>query len=195
MFKKILKLVTSKNTDKAPNYSVQNLPFLLTYEYFNLSRGLKRDGFYIDPSGNTLSYMMPKNWNFYKSSHNNNSNDFRGHEIDGQISPQELFQNLQNLIKKDSIFNIINFDLAEIKRDILKAGYENTAGGCDMGIHSFSILIYDSTCDQYRRIILKTTGDLCITNKSIYTQKLLRYFNSAYNDHSLLTKHYASQND
>lgn len=170
-----------------PNYSVQNLPFLLTYEYYNISRGLKHDGFYIDPAGNILHYLMPKKWNFNTSSCNNNLTDFKYHEIDGEISPEALFQNLQNLIKKNSIFNIINFDLAEILQDILGAGYENTGGGCDMGIHSYSILIYDSTCDKYKNIILKTNGDLCITNKSIYTKKLLTYFSGAYNDHALLT--------
>jgi hypothetical protein len=195
MFKKILKLFIPKNSDNMLNYSVQNLPFLLTYEYYNLSRGLKHDGFYIDPSGNILNYVMPNKWNFYTSSCSNNLNNFRPHEIDERISPEELFQNLHNLIKKNSIFSIINFDLAEILQDILEAGYENTDGGCDMGIHSYSILVYDSTCDKYKNIILKTTGDLCITNKSIYTEKLLGYFYSACSDHALVTKHYYSQSD
>ncbi|ESU22612.1 hypothetical protein FEDK69T_18680 [Flavobacterium enshiense DK69] len=45
-----------------------------------------------------------------------------------------------------------------------------------MGIHSFTILIYDNTCDLYRRVILKTDGDTYLINKSIHTLELLKYF-------------------
>jgi hypothetical protein len=72
--------------------------------------------------------------------------------------------------------NFKNIKLDEIVQSLTEAGFEDAGGGCDMGIKSYSILIFDNSCSQYKRIILKTLGDKCLTNKSLYTSELLKYF-------------------
>ena len=187
---KIFKLFISKfnfgiklNTNSEENnghfkYSTQNLPFLLHYEYFNLAWGKIHEGYFIDSLGNILSYNMPTKWNFYTSLEKFSSKDFRGNEIDGQISPKHLFENLNSLKKKSSDCNFININIDEIVQNLTKSDYEYSYAGCDMGIRSYSILIFDNNCGQYKRIILKTIGDTCLINKSSYTVELLKCFNN-----------------
>ena len=190
MMNRILKSFISKvntmkdlNTNSGENngqlkYSTQNLPFLLNYEYFSLAWGKKHEGYFIDSLGNILSYNMPTKWNFYTSSEEFSSEVFWGYEIDGQISPKHLFENLNSLKKKSSDCIFINISIDEIVQNLTESGFEYSGGGCDMGIRSYSILIFENNAGQYKRIILKTIGDECLTNKSSFTTELLKCFNN-----------------
>lgn len=160
------------------NYSTKNLPFLLNYEYFNIAWGDEHEGYFIDTLGNILNYTLPAKWNFYISSEKPTQNIFWGNEIDGQISPKHLFENLNSLKKEKSDVNIITIRIEEIVHSLTESGYEHSFGACDMGIHSYSILIFDNTIDQYKRIVLKTVGNECITNKSPHSAELLKFFNN-----------------
>jgi hypothetical protein len=188
MIKKILKLFFPKKNEIKENknnseanydllkYSNKNLPFFLNYEYSFFGKGSKLEGYFIDSDGNILSYNMPERWNFYTSSKNPKSDDFLGSETDGQISPEHLFENLNSLKKKNGHFSLIKTNMDEIVKSLNESGFENKFGGCDMGIRSYSILIFDDISGQYKRIILKTLGNIRITNKSFYTSELLKRF-------------------
>ena len=157
-------------------YTTQNSPFFLNYEYFNIARGRNHEGYYIDHQGNILKYRKPEKWNYFYNSDKFSSDTFWGYELDGKISSKDLFQNLNNcsIGIVESQLNKIN--LEEIIQNLNESGYDKTIGGCDMGIRSYSILVYDNLNDQYKRIVLKTYGDISLTNKSVHTSKLLRYF-------------------
>ncbi|KGO95674.1 hypothetical protein [Flavobacterium enshiense] len=114
MLKGFLKIFIREN-----DYSVQNLPFLLNYEYYSLARGLEHYGYFIDSLGNVLHYNRPKNWNDFTTVNNDNSDVFWGYEIDGQITPNALFQNLNCIIRKSKSSTIINIDLVEILKILL----------------------------------------------------------------------------
>jgi hypothetical protein len=71
---------------------------------------------------------------------------------------------------------ITNINLGKIIKDLDESGFDHLGGGCDMGIISYSILIYNPIKDEYRRNILKTEGDKDLTSKSSFTSELLSYF-------------------
>jgi hypothetical protein len=157
-------------------YSIQNLPFLLNYEYFSLAWGGEHKGYFIDVQGKILTYNMPEKWNYYISAEEYSENVFWGYETDGHISPKNLFENL-NSLKNTSIDNcFVKININEMLKSLIESGFEYSFGGCDMGIRSYSILIFDKISGNYKRIILKTFGDKCITNKSSYTSELLKCF-------------------
>ncbi len=168
------------NTNSGENerfiYSTQNSPFLFNYEYYSLAWGGKHNGYFMDSIGNMLRYNNPSKWNFYSSSEEFSSNVFWGYETDGQISPKHLFENLNSLKIESSDSSFMNIKIDEIVQSLTEAGFENSGGGCDMGINSYSILIFDNSCGLYNRIILKTTGDKCLLNKSDFTSELLKCF-------------------
>ena len=168
------------NTNSGENdrfiYSTQNSPFFFNHEYYSLAWGRKHKGYFMDSIGNMLRYNNPSKWNFYSSSEEFSSNVFWGYETDGQISPKHLFENLNSLKIESSDSRVINIKIDEIVQSLTEAGFENSGGGCDMGINSYSILIFDNSCGLYNRIILKTTGDKCLLNKSDFTSELLKCF-------------------
>ena len=172
MFSKIKELFSTKKSE----FSIQNSPFFLNYEYFNIAWGRNHEGFYIDPQGNILDYKMPKMWNYFSSSEIYSSNTFWGYEIDGIIRAVDLIQNLNNCNLRIFKSQEIEINLVKIIQNLKESGFNEYGGGCDMGIRSHSILVYDNLNDQYRRIILKTEGDKNLINRSVNTQELLKYF-------------------
>ncbi|MFY7667714.1 MAG: hypothetical protein ACOVQG_03160 [Crocinitomicaceae bacterium] len=160
------------------SYSFENTPlFLLNHEFFSIAWGQKHFGYFVDPiNGYFIEYQNPVNWNFFSSAKNEKNSVFWGHETDGFIMRKDLFQNINQLkittIKQESV----EFNLSEILNDIIKSGYDQVGGGCDMGISSYTILIYDIYKDLYTRNILNTDGDLCLRSRSLFANELMRYF-------------------
>lgn len=152
-------------------YTTQNTPFLFNYEYYNLSWGTKlHDGFFIDPYGNVLHYV----------------NDDRvksicgsvGAEIYARFKPSKLLKNLNKIENRSRHYNNAkDIDINEVWKNLSKSEYyEHPLSSYDAGIESFSIFIYDNSTKLYARIVLKTFGEKYVTNKSIYTSQLLKYF-------------------
>lgn len=48
-------------------YTVDSLPYIYQSEFYSLAWGLVHKGFFVDPSGITYKYNMPKDWRFYTS--------------------------------------------------------------------------------------------------------------------------------
>ena len=160
-------------------YSIQNLPFLLNYEDFSLAWSERHEGYFIDLLGNILTYNLPNKWNYYTSAEEYSSDVFWGYETDGQISPKNLFENLNSLKNTSREYKFLQINIEEMIKSLCESGFEYSSRACDMGIRSYSILIFDNISGFYKRIILKTYGDKRITNKSIYTSELLKCFDNA----------------
>jgi hypothetical protein len=161
----------------ALNYSCDNLPFLLQYEYYSIAWGSRHEGYFIEPNGNVLSYKDPRNWNHYKSDEEYSSNTFWGYETDGRICPKSLFENLDGLKKQSSNSGITTLNMnAEMLQDLMESEFEYGNGRCDAGVYSHAMIVFDKTSGSYKRIVLKTTGEKILTNKSAFTAKLLNCF-------------------
>jgi hypothetical protein len=164
-------------------FSTENLPFLLHYERYSLGWDSCHEGFFIDPQGNVYSYEKPYYWNSFISPEQNGDEFFWGYETDGQISPQKSFENLKKSKKLNSdlgpialYLGHIELNMDEVFADLAKSEIDEFGAGCDMGVKSFAVLIFDKTVDLYKRIILKTSGDRSCENLSNFTPELIRYF-------------------
>ena len=151
--------------------------YLLNYECFSLAWNEQHKGCFIDPfNGCLIEYHNPKDWIFFSSSEEYSTNVFWGYEKDGTIKRSDLFQNINNSKKSNIESGRIDVNIDEMLHDLIETGFDETLGGYDMGITSYSILIYDSINDEYRRNILKTEGDKHITSRSSFAPELLNYF-------------------
>ena len=159
-------------------YNDENIPsFFLNYEYFNLAWGRRHHGYFLDPlHGLIMEYQNPKDWFSFSSTEKYSTNVFWGYEKDGAIQRKLLFHNIKQSTKRAIRPTMDSIDLDKIKMDLDTSGFDDSGGGCDMGVTSYTLLIYDPIKDVYRRKILKTKGDSCLTNKSSYTQELLSCF-------------------
>jgi hypothetical protein len=170
MLRKLLEIFKFNLEVEPIVYTTQNTPFLFNYEYYNFSWGtLQHNGFFIDPYGNVLHYV----------------NDDRvksicgsvGAEIYARFKPSKLFKNLNRIENRSRHYNTIDININEIWKNLSKSEYyEHPTSAIDAGVESFSIFIYDDSTKLYARIVLKTFGEKFITNKSIYTSQLLKYF-------------------
>lgn len=181
MLRHLKNLIKGKRSEAITDISIytdaSKPSFLLNYEYFNLAWGSIHEGYFIDPvKGSFIEYKNPKNWNFFSSTEEYSNNVFWGYETDGVIKRKDLFRNINNSKKQAMEPIITKINLDKIIQDLTESGFDYLGGGCDMGITSYSILIYDPIKDEYRRNILKTEGDICLTSKSSFTSKLLSYF-------------------
>ncbi|MFM7682697.1 MAG: hypothetical protein ACKO7P_08115 [Bacteroidota bacterium] len=159
-------------------YSTENTPlFLLNREFFSIAWGQEHFGYFVDPiNGYFINYQNPVNWNFFSSAKNKKENVFWGHETDGFITRKDLFQNINQLKVTNTEQESVEFNLSEIQNDLIKSGYDQVGGGCDMGISSYTILIYDIDNELYTRNILNTDGDVCLRSRSLFANELMRYF-------------------
>jgi hypothetical protein len=160
------------------DYNDDNIPsFFLNYEYYSLAWGKKHRGYFLDPvNGLFMEYENPYDWYFFMSSEKFSGNCFWGYEKDGVIHRKLLFSNIRRASQKTIPPTMHPMDLNKIEADLDASGFDDSGGACDMGVTSYTLLIYDPTKDVYRRKILKTKGDSCLTSKSSYTQELLSYF-------------------
>lgn len=160
------------------DYNDDNIPsFFLNYEYFNLAWGKTHKGYFLDPvNGLFMAYQNPDDWYSFTSFEKFSGNCFWGYEKDGVIHRKLLFSNIRRATQKTIPPTMQPMDLDKIEGDLDASGFDDSGGGCDMGVTSYTLLIYDPVKDVYRRKILKTEGDACLTNKSSFTQELLNYF-------------------
>lgn len=93
-----------------------------------------------------------------------------------ELSIENFLFNIRRASQKTIPPTMHPMDLNKIEADLDASGFDDSGGACDMGVTSYTLLIYDPTKDIYRRKILKTKGDSCLTSKSSYTQELLSYF-------------------
>jgi hypothetical protein len=181
MLRHLKNLIKGKKSETISDISIntdENTPsYLLNYEYFSLACGRKHRGYFIDPvQGSFIEYQNPKDYIFFSSSEEYSTNVFWGYETDGLIKRKGLLKNINNSKKRTVEPIITNINLGKIIKDLDESGFDHLGGGCDMGIISYSILIYNPIKDEYRRNILKTEGDKDLTSKSSFTSELLSYF-------------------
>jgi hypothetical protein len=134
---------------------------LFQQDYYSIAWGLKHQGYYISSEGIKYSYNNPIKWNFYEKLRIDGTKEMSwGHDKISFIEKGKLLKNLvecemkytDNKIETDSIFSVID---ELIKSDLIETRF----GGCDMGLQSTSLLIYDDLNNNYKRILLECQGD------------------------------------
>ena len=143
-------------------FSIENTPYLYQSEFYSLAWGRKHYGFYIDPVGITYKYKMPENWNFIK------------HDI---IEAEQLFQNIELSVVQLQFTKFLRRKIVipdAIIKDLMGSTIEDHGMvRNDAGDFSNSLLVYDSTIQKYRRILLNCDGDYKKINQSKYTDVLI----------------------
>ncbi len=141
--------------------SIEPSQILIQQDYYSIAWGLKHNGYYINSEGIKYSYDNPPKWNFYERINNNGQKERSwGNDKISFIKKNKLLRNLEfckisysnSKFNQDKLFNIID----ELTNSEL---IETMVGGCDMGLHSTSLLVFDSLNNTYRRILLDCQGD------------------------------------
>jgi hypothetical protein len=135
--------------------------FLFQQDFYSIAWELKHQGYYINPEGIKYSYDNPANWNFYEKPNNDGKYERSwGIEKISFIEKNNLLKNLnscdirftKNKIESDRILSLID-ELTY--SDLIEANMR----GCDMGLHSSSLLVFDDLNNKYKRILLDCQGD------------------------------------
>ena len=158
-----------------PEIILKKYPVLLNYDFFSLAGG-GHYGYFLDARGNAYFYHNPRKWNYFKSEEKNSETVFWGHEKDGTISREKLIQNLNGTENRLYDLPLFDFRWEEMSEYIISSEYEIFNGGCDMGIQSHSLLIFDKESDLFKRIILSTKGDVSMKSNSWFADEMLKFF-------------------
>ncbi len=144
-------------------FTVENVPFLYQSERYSLAWGLEHKGFYVDQYGITYQYNLPAQWNFC--------------DKDGTITPKKLFQNLSNSPKHTGLFGMLRKQnpINTMIIDDLQASEIEDSGfiRCDAGNISNVLLVYDTSIELYKRIVLANNGERDLINQSQYTKAII----------------------
>jgi hypothetical protein len=141
---------------------------LIQQDYYSIAWGLKHNGYYISSEGIKYSYDKPKQWNFYERlNHNGPKERSWGNDKISFIERNKLLKNLgvckisytKSKFDQDKLFYIID----ELTNSEL---IETMVGGCDMGLHSTSLLVFDNLNNTYKRILLGCQGDFFLELKT-----------------------------
>lgn len=162
-------------------FNTECLPYIYHSEYYSLAWEHEHYGFYTDPEGRTYRYIKPDKWNFHSSL---SRRHVWGYETDGTIEPDLLFQNLASSVSHSSFFRIFRKQAPiteAIIEDLIQSRLENHGQvRCDAGHKSNSLLVYDSTANLYKRILLNCGGDNELINQSPYAKQIVQRFGTVY---------------
>ena len=152
---------------------------LIQQDYYSIAWGLKHNGYYMNSEGIKYSYDKPQKWNFYERLNSNGQKERSwGNDKISFIERNKLLMNLdfceksysKSKFDQDNLLNLI----AELTNSEL---IETMVGGCDMGLHSTSLLVFDSLNNTYRRILLGCQGDFFLelnTDKRMIIYDLIK---------------------
>ncbi len=131
-------------------------------DYYSIARGLKHSGYYITSEGIKYSYDKPSKWNFCEKL-NQDVKKERSWSSDklSFIEKNKLLQNLGSCEISSTPFIIEHENIISIIDELTNSELiEVGGGGCDMGLHSRSLLVFDNLNNNYKRILLGCQGDL-----------------------------------
>ena len=135
--------------------------YIFQEDYYSIARGLKHSGCYITSEGIKYAYDNPSRWNFYEILNQEGRKErSTGYDKLSFIERNKLLHNLgsceisftSSKIEQERIISIID-ELTN--SELIVAG----GGGCDMGLHSRSLLVFDNFKNNYKRILLGCQGD------------------------------------
>ncbi len=133
-------------------------PVLFEFEYINHAWGYKHSGWLIDENGDVKGFNLPEQWIFPDN--------------DGYISKEDLRKNLLNTdtlyfrVDKDKLLDHFRsrFDLLNARMDT------SDIFMADAGMSALSVFIWNSDKQKYKKQIIKTKGDIQLTNSNSKTK-------------------------
>jgi hypothetical protein len=136
---------------------------LFQVEYLNNVEVYEHWGYFIDASGNVLSYNLPEKWNFPGD--------------DQTISKKEIMENLavskltETKISKEVLQKYINYidNIAASKVTMSKS--KSTIEGT----LSYYCYQYSDNSSSYKRTIIKTKGHSKCENLNFYSKKVVKW--------------------
>lgn len=172
---------TFKKSSQELAFSPNSLPYIFQYEKYDAAWTRKRSGYFILPNGLLYNYNYSRKGNL-KENYINNQNTklsemVEDYKMEDEVIPERLYNCIDKSSKswfsKLSTFRIIN---ATILDELINSELEYEDIGCDMGMKTKFIWIYDIKTQKYHRITLIGKGDYSVLNKSPYTKLALSFF-------------------
>ena len=145
------------------NVNLRDQKVLFEYEYENYAWSHQHSGWYIDTTGNLISYSLPAKWSYPDSL--------------GFVTDTAIIKNLSYCSKTDYA----------ISKSVLKSKIElieNSAKGtltkpqyvmADAGVRRYTAFMYNSSTKRYKRILLYQFGDVLIENTSNEAKELYKW--------------------
>jgi hypothetical protein len=170
-------------------FSIENVPYLYQYEYLNKAWGIVHNGYFVMPDGSKYKYNSPKQWSYMTKLVIDKGDDLDAEEgrayvvTKDTLEPEELFTNLRSSVKQRGLFSLFRSKL-ELSDDILQELMTSEVEdfgfrGCDMGMKSNILWIYDATTMLYKRILLSADGDIKARNQSTHSSNVVWKFGTA----------------
>ena len=152
---------------------------LIQQDYYSIAWGLKHNGYYMNSEGIKYSYDKPQKWNFYERLNSNGQKERSwGNDKISFIERNKLLMNLEFCEKSYSKSKFDQDNLLNLIDELINSELiETMVGGCDMGLHSTSLLVFDSLNNTYRRILLGCQGDFFLelnTDKRMIIYDLIK---------------------
>jgi hypothetical protein len=179
----MIKILNRQSSPKG--FKVEQIPYIYQFEYLNNAWGRVHYGYFIDPDGNRYKYKDPKSWFFNtKEDDVKPPYDFKSFENRKRTSdtfePEELFTNLRSSVKQTGLFSLFKSKLElsdDTLQDLMTSEVKDFGPqGCDMGMKSNILWIYDAATMLYKRILLRAVGDQRFVNQSrVATELFWRY--------------------
>ena len=168
-------------------FSITDLPYLYQYEYLNKAWGVVHEGYFVLPDGSKYKYNSPKQWSYMTKLVIDKGDDLDAEEgrayvvTKDTLEPEELFTNLRSSVKQTGLSSLFKSKL-ELSDDILQELMNSEVEdfgfrGCDMGMKSNILWIYDAATMLYKRILLHANGDQKFVNQSRAARELFTRYN------------------
>jgi hypothetical protein len=158
-----------------------SLPYIFQYEKHNAAWTKERSGYFIFPNGIIYDYYFSPKLNFnedYLNNQNTKSSEMvEDYKMEEEVIPDILYNCIARSSK--SWFSKLNSSKTintTILDQLINSELEYVQMGCDMGMETKFIWIYNTKTLKYNRITLIGEGDYSVLNKSSETKLALSYF-------------------
>ncbi|MFZ4581426.1 MAG: hypothetical protein ACOYM7_02135 [Paludibacter sp.] len=136
---------------------------LFQYEYINYAWSYQHSGWFIDTSGNLISYSLPAKWSYPDSL--------------GFVTETAIIKNLSYCSKTDYI---ISKSVLQSKIELIEKSAKGTLTKpryemADAGVQRYTAFIFNKDTKQYKRILLYQWGDELIENTSAEAKELYKW--------------------
>lgn len=151
---------------------IRDQQVLFQYEYVNYAWSYQHMGWYIDTTGNLISYNLPVKWSYPDSL--------------GFTTDTAIISNLKSCIKTDYRVpkSVLESKISLIEKSatgtLTKPRYEMA----DAGIQRYTAFLYNKSTKRYKRILLYQWGDELIENSSNEAKELQKWMAEINEQHS-----------
>ncbi len=172
---------TFKSSREKIEFSPNSLPYIFQYEKHDAAWTRERFGYFILPNGLLYNYYYSPKGNLNEDYLNNQNTKSSEMVEDDKLEDEVIPETIYNCIARSSKswFSKLNTSKTidtTILDQLIDSELEYVQMGCDMGMKTKFIWIYNIKTQKYHRSTLIGEGDYSVLNKSPYTKLILSFF-------------------